>query len=91
MTRFYDESFLEIVEMYAADNGLIDSEEALSERFDQYINEMFETKTAAEFEQYVDDEVMVNEDFSNWMDGLHKDGQLHSEQENNYCYVGEWT
>ncbi len=73
---------LEVIEIYAADNGGIDSEQALSERFDAEV-------LPAVIEQYGEsDSVAINEAFNNWSDGLCKDGDLHSEQYNNYCYVG---
>lgn len=73
---------LEIVEAYAADNGGIEDEAALSQRFDDEI-------LPAVIERYGEgDEPAINEAFNNWSDGLCKEGELHPEQYNSYCYVG---
>jgi len=85
MNNYNDENLLEMVEMYAADNGLIDSEDILSEQFDEQIAPMV-------VEQYgEDDEPAMFESFNDWADMLCKDGEIHSEQYNQYCYVGKYS
>ena len=76
---------LEIVELYAADNGMIDSESALSELFDSEIAPLV-------IAQYGEkDSVAMNEAFNDWSDALCKDGTIHPEQYSQYCYVGKWS
>jgi len=84
MANFNNYDLLEIVESFALDNGLISSEEELSERFDQMIEECWPDIDT-------DDEVMISEEFNNWSDSLCKDGEIHEEQYNNYCYVGKYS
>ena len=79
----FDITLLELVEHYATSEGLIDSEEALSELFDETIAPMV-------IEQYgADDEAAMSESFNDWADSLCKDNQLHSEQYSQYCYIGK--
>jgi hypothetical protein len=73
---------LEMVELYAEDNGGIASEEELSERFD---SEVLPDVIEAYGE---DDEPAISEAFNNWTDMLCKDGEIHPEQYDKYCYVG---
>jgi hypothetical protein len=73
---------LEIVELYAEENGGIASEQELSERFDSEVL----PSVIAEYGE--DDEPAINESFNNWTDSLCKDGEIHPEQYNSYCYVG---
>ena len=85
MSNFNNVDLLEIVEEYASYNSLIDSEEALSERFDNEV-------APAVIEQYgADDEPAMSEAFNNWSDALCKDGELHPEQYSKYCYVGDYS
>lgn len=85
MGIFSNVELLEIVESYAADNGGIDSEKSLSERFDQEIAPLV-------IEEYgEDDEPAINEAFNNWSDSLCEDGELHELQYNEYCYVGDYS
>ena len=73
---------LEIVEVFAEGEGWIASESELSERFDSEV-------LPSVVEQYGEsDQVAINEAFNDWADALCKDGELHPEQYNNYCYVG---
>lgn len=73
---------LEIVELYAEDNGMIASEDELSKLFDEEILPYV-------IEQYSeDDEIAINESFNDWTDSLCKEGELHPEQCNAYCYTG---
>tara|TARA_B100001093_G_C26071172_1_gene694574 strand:- start:219 stop:473 length:255 start_codon:yes stop_codon:yes gene_type:complete len=80
-TKYNNETFLEIIELYAIEAGLISSEDELSEQFDQYIDDCF-----PDFP--VDDEPALNEAFNNWTDSLCKDGIIHPEQYNQYDYTG---
>lgn len=73
---------LDMVELYAEDNGWISSEQELSDRFDAEV-------LPHVIEQYgEDDSVAISEEFNNWTDMLCKDHEIHEEQYNNYCYVG---
>jgi hypothetical protein len=65
---------LEIVELYAEENGGIASEQELSERFDSEVL----PSVIAEYGE--DDEPAINESFNNWTDSLCKDGEIHPEQ-----------
>lgn len=76
---------LEVVEAYAEDNNLIASEEELSKRFDSEVAPFVIEKYGA------DDTVAMNEAFNDWSDGLCKDGEIHDEQYNSYCYVGKYA
>ena len=80
--NFKNYELLDIVEEFASSNNLISSEDELSERFDEevlpYVIECYGE----------DDEPAINEAFSNWMDSLCKEGELHEEQYNQYEYVG---
>ena len=76
---------LDIVESYAADNGMIASGWELSELFDSQIAPLV-------IAQYGEsDSVAMNEAFNNWADMLCKDGTIHPEQYDNYRYVGKWS
>lgn len=86
MTNFKNLELLEIIEEYAMLNNLIQSEEELSERFDSML------ECSNFFSVYdKDDAVAINEEFNNYSDSLCKDGQIHEEQYNNYCYVGKFA
>lgn len=76
---------LEIIEALASWEDMIDSEDALSERFDQ---DMAPSIVEAYGE---DDEVAINEGFSDWADGLVSDGELHPTQYNQYGYTGKYS
>jgi hypothetical protein len=73
---------LEIVELYAEEQRLIASEQELSDRFDEEVL----PSVIAQYGE--DDEPALNEAFNNWTDMLCKDGELHDEQYDKYCYVG---
>lgn len=85
MSNFKHVDLLELVELYASENNLIDSEIELSVRFDDDIAPL----VVAEYG--VDDEPAMNEAFNNWSDSLCKNDELHSEQYNQYCYVGKYS
>lgn len=80
--NFANYDLLEIVEAFAEDNGFISSEAELSERFDEAVL----PDVIAQYGE--DDQVAINEAFNDWSDMLCKDGDLHDEQYNKYCYVG---
>ena len=83
--NFNNYSTLEIIEEWATDNGLIDSEETLSARFDGEFVQLV-------IDQYSeDDTVAINKAFNDWSDSLCKAGEIHSEQYNNYCYIGKYS
>jgi hypothetical protein len=90
MRNYHNVSLLEMVELYAYDNDLIDSEKELSEIFDEQIAPSIleaHGKPGIAFE----DTDMMNEAFNNWSDSLCKEGTIHPEQYNSYEYVGEWS
>jgi len=85
MGIFSHVELLEIIEEYATVNGGIDSEQELSERFDEDIAPLV-------IEQHgEDDEPAMNQAFNDWSDSLCKDGELHELQYSQYCYVGEYA
>lgn len=82
MKNWHRIDMLEVVELFAEDNGMIASEQELSDRFDLEV-------LPHVIEQYgEDDSVAINEAFNDWTDGLCKDGEIHESQYNSYCYVG---
>ena len=76
---------LELVEEFAQDNNLIDSERNLSDQFDELISESVIVQYGA------DDTPAMSESFNNWTDSLCKDGELHGLQYHHYCYVGKYN
>lgn len=80
MNSFKRFDLLEAVELWAADNGCISSEEELSQRFEEECGEYLA--------EHADDGPWLRGAFNDWTDGLCKDGELHEEQYNSYCYVG---
>ncbi len=84
MRRYNNETLLEMVELYAEEGGAISSEEMLSESFDAMLEEL-DAETLCKLEN---DVVMLSEEFNNYADSLCKDGEIHPEQYNRYCYVG---
>ena len=78
-------SLLCLVEVYGAENNLISSEEELSEQFDEHV-------APGVIEHYgEDDTIAINEAFNDWADARCKDGDIHEEQYNQYCYVGRYS
>jgi len=90
MINMMQHTLLEIVEALAHWEDMIDSEEKLSDRFDEYMDEIIEGSEDCVCD-YGDDEVAVNEDFANWADGLVSEGELHELQYNAYEYVGKYS
>ena len=85
MGIFSHVELLEIIEEYATVNGGIDSEQELSDRFDDEIAPLI-------IDQYGEgDEPAMDEAFNDWSDSLCKDGELHELQYNQYCYVGKYS
>ena len=79
-------TLLEMAEEYAEGHGLIDSEEALTLRFD---SEIAQNVVEAVGEK---DYPAMRQAFNDWTDSLCRDGQLHQLQYENYTYctvVGE--
>lgn len=92
MSNFKHMSILEVVEGYASDNNLIDSEEALSERFDEMLKDcVLPNMEYDERSSFEEDAPMISESFSNFADSLESDGELHQEQVSNYDYVGVFS
>ena len=83
--NFHNYDLIEIVEAFAADNNLISSEEALSQRFDEEV-------APAVIQQYGrDDQDAIDQAFNDWTDGLCKEGEIHTEQYMKYQYVGKYA
>ena len=83
---YYSE--LEAVEYYASENNLIESEQALSDQFDEDMIPILREQWLT----YGDtpDHPLISEEFSNWTDALVSDGELHESQLKEYCYIGEY-
>jgi hypothetical protein len=79
--EFLKVSELEAVEQWASDNNCIDSEQALSESYDEMLEEIDAN--------YGDDYTAFCEDFNNTTDAWCSDGLIHSLQYDSYCYVGK--
>ncbi len=88
MKNFNNETLLELVELYASEACLnITDEDDLSNKFDNEVLPILIENYGTKGEEFKDT-VMIKEEFSNWSDMLCKDGEIHPEQYNNYCYVG---
>tara|TARA_R110000851_G_scaffold25041_2_gene72371 strand:- start:170 stop:517 length:348 start_codon:yes stop_codon:yes gene_type:complete len=79
--KFINVSELEAVEMWAEYNNCIDSEQALSESYDEMLEEIDAN--------YGEDYLAFCEDFNNTTDAWCSDGLIHSLQYDSYCYVGK--
>lgn len=88
--NYSDENLLEMIELYAEEKGYVASEEELSEKFDNEVMPSILEQFGEKGKPF-EDEVMVNEEFNNWTDMLCKDGEIHLEQYENYCYVGKYS
>ncbi len=88
LLKLLDVTELSFIEQYAEENGLIDSEEALTERFNDEILPLIYERHGIPGIAF-NDERMINEAFNNWTDGLCKGGELHDLQYNKYCYLGD--
>lgn len=89
-----DTDKLALVEAWAAyenipSGSLIESESELSEQFDAEVLPLIKQHCDSSGLVWPD-YPMIREEFNNWTDSLCRDGQLHEEQYNNYCYVGEY-
>ena len=84
MKRWNDESYLEVVEKLAEYEGFIPSEEELSQKFDEEVALL----VIAEYGE--NDRIAIRVAFNDWSDALCKDGEIHPEQYNSYCYVGRY-
>ena len=84
------ENLLGMVELYAEEMGYTSSEDDLSAKFDEEIVpgllEQYGEKGVA-----FNDDPLLNETFSNWKDSLCKEGEIHPEQYDKYCYTGEFA
>ncbi len=85
MKNYDNEDLIGMVELYAEEVGFISSESELSERFDEEMAQDVITEYGA------DDGPAISEAFNNWTDMLCKEGEIHPEQYNQYCYVGEYS
>ena len=92
MKKWNDETLLQLVEMYAEEIlpiGSIASEEELSDRFDAMVEECDTPYTVSQFTGRYDG-VCINEDFGIFADNLCREGEIHPEQFNQYCYTGKY-
>ncbi len=87
MNNFNNVNLLEIIESYATENNLLDSEQAVTDSFNETVLPEI-LKLHGEPGIEFNDDVMINEEFSTFKDDLCKSGYLHTEQYNNYCYLG---
>lgn len=85
MKNWNSVDLLEMVELFAEDNGWVSSEDELSARFDDEIS-LFVIKQYGE-----DDTDAIKQAFNDWTDMLCKDGEIHEEQYNDYSYVGKYS
>lgn len=86
MTNMYDfyDTELELIEDFAAQNRLIESESELSNRFDGMIRE---TMDLASWFKWRNDSPAQSEMFNGFTDNLVSDGNLHQLQCDEYVYV----
>ncbi len=78
------DTLLSLSEALAVEYGLPDSEQMVSDMFD-------ETIAPSVLKQYGADQVAFNEAFNNWTDSICKDGVISSSQYHHYCYIGEYS
>lgn len=89
MSNWHNVELLEMVESYAEDQnryykkGFIESEQELSERFDDMLAECY-----PDFD--TSDQCAIDEFFNNWTDSLCQNGELHPEQYSKYVYIGKY-
>ena len=81
MRNYWNENLLQMIELYANEIGAIASEEELSEQFDEQVL----PHVIAQYGE--NDEDAISEAFNSWTDSLCKDGEIHPEQYNQYCYI----
>ena len=85
MATFNGITLLELVEEFAYNHNLIDSEQRLSATFDETIAPLV-------VEQYgADDVIAMSEAFNDWTDSMCTDGQIHAEQYDKYTYIGTYA
>ena len=89
MGLWNDENLLDMVELYAIECAAISSEDQLSEKFDDEIMPLLLEQYSQKGQEFSDQD-LVNQAFNDWTDSLCKEGEIHPEQYNSYCYVGEW-
>lgn len=88
--KYYDETLLEMIELYADEVGAIASEQELSDRFDEEQLQFIIDANGIKGEAFTDT-VMISEAFNDWTDMLCKEGEIHPEQYDKYCYVGAFA
>jgi len=82
MKKWNDESMIQVIELYAADNQMLASEQELSDLFDARIDE---------YDNYpTHDKTMLIEDFNIFADMLCKGGDIHPDQYYEYNYAGKY-
>ncbi len=87
LLKLIGETRLSFIETYAEENGLISSEQELTDLFNDEILPLIYEKHGEPGIAF-DDEDMINQTFNDWSDGLCKDAELHDLQYNQYCYLG---
>ena len=88
MLRWNGESPLEIVEMLSGHEGLpITEEQELSDWFDDMLDENHKEGGKCPHDMTPTD---IRCMFNDWKDGLMKDGTIHEEQCDQYCYEGKY-
>jgi len=94
MSFFQNKSLLELVEELASYERLPSSEDELSERYDSHLESLGECNKCGTnhiLQSLQNDEIALNEAFSNYKDMLHSDGVIHEEQVSQYGYVGAYS
>lgn len=83
---------MELVCWFAEENVMLwaSSERALSERFDKEVMPTI-LKQHGEIGEEFHDQPMVDQEFSFWIDGLCRDGEVHELQYDQWEYVGKWS
>lgn len=84
-----DEDYQTFIEWIAESYNLVDSEEALSERFDSEIMPLILEQHSAPGEAF-EDQCLIDQAFNDWTDSLCKDGEIHELQYDQYTYTGKW-
>jgi len=94
MSIFVNMDLLELVEALADHEGLPCTEQEVSDRYDTQLEELEPCESCGVnkiLHELKNDSVMLNEDFSNFVDNLCNGGEIHQEQANSYSYVGKYS
>ena len=66
-------------------------EQDISKLFDEHLDSFMIVNSLKEAKELLEDSIMINEEFSNFVDSLASDGELGQQQINNYCYIGKYS